>query len=145
MSPSVSIRLLLTQGDERLVELAREGHERAFEALVQRYRRPLLGYCRRLLLRHERAEDALQQGLLQAWLALQDGCVVHDAKPWLYRIVHNCALNALRTSGYDYNTLSESLRGADAPEPAPARLWGPEPATALRARRSPAAPGRLST
>lgn len=116
MSPSVSVRLLLTQSDARLVELAREGHERAFEALVQRYRSPLLAYCRRLLLRDERAEDALQQGLLQAWLALQDGCVVREAKPWLYRIVHNCALNALRVSGYDYNTLSESLRGADAPE-----------------------------
>lgn len=116
MSPSVSVRLLLTQSDARLVELAREGHERAFEALVQRYRRPLLGYCRRLLLRDERAEDALQQGLLQAWLALQDGYVVRDAKSWLYRIVHNCALNTLRVSGYDYNTLSDSLRGADAPE-----------------------------
>lgn len=116
MSPSVSVRLLLTQSDARLVELASEGHERAFEALVQRYRRPLLGYCRRLLLRDERAEDALQQGLLQAWLALQDGYVVRDAKPWLYRIVHNCAMNALRVSGYDYNTLSNSLRGADAPE-----------------------------
>lgn len=68
MSPSVSVRLLLTQSDARLVELARAGHERAFEALVERYRRPLLGYCRRLLLPHERAEDALQQGLLQAWL-----------------------------------------------------------------------------
>lgn len=116
MSPSVSVRLLLTQSDARLVEFAREGHERAFEAIVQRYRRPLLGYCRRLLLRDERAEDALQQGLLQAWLALQGGCVVREVKPWLYRIVHNCALNALRVSGYDYNTLSESLRGADAPE-----------------------------
>jgi RNA polymerase sigma factor (sigma-70 family) len=116
VSPSVSVRLLLTQSDARLVELAREGHERAFEALVQRYRRPLLAYCRRLLLRDERAEDALQQGLLQAWLALQDGRAVREAKPWLYRIVHNCALNALRVSGYDYNTLSESLRGADAPE-----------------------------
>ncbi|MGN6373078.1 MAG: RNA polymerase sigma factor [Solirubrobacteraceae bacterium] len=116
MSPSVSARLLLTQSDARLIELAGDGHERAFEALVQRYRRPLLGYCRRLLLRDERAEDALQQGLLQAWLALQGGYVVHDAKSWLYRIVHNCALNALRVSGYDYNTLTDSLRGADAPE-----------------------------
>src|ERR1700730_6167374 len=115
MSPSVSVRLLLTQSDQRLVELARAGHERAFEALVQRYRRPLLGYCRRLLLPHERAEDALQQGLLQAWLALQDGSQVRDVKPWLYRIVHNAALNMLRRSGYDYATLNETLTGAGAP------------------------------
>jgi RNA polymerase sigma factor (sigma-70 family) len=107
---------LLTQSDARLVRLAGEGHERAFEALVHRYRRPLLGYCRRLLLPSERAEDALQQGLLQAWLALQNGAEVQNARPWLYRIVHNAALNMLRVSGYDYAKLSETLRGADAPD-----------------------------
>jgi RNA polymerase sigma factor (sigma-70 family) len=116
MSPSVSIRLLLTQSDARLAAFAQAGHERAFEALVQRYRRPLLGYCRRLLLSEEHAEDALQQALLQAWLALRAGTEVEDIKPWLYRIVHNTALNVLRISGYDYSQLSESLSGADAPQ-----------------------------
>lgn len=115
MSPSVSVRLLLTQSDARLVELARGGHERAFEALVARYRRPLLGYCRRLLLSNERAEDAVQQGLLQAWVALRAGVEVREVKPWLYRVVHNAALNMLRLSGYDYATLSETLRGSGAP------------------------------
>jgi RNA polymerase sigma factor (sigma-70 family) len=116
MGASMSIRVLLTQGDERLVELAAEGHERAFEALVHRYRRPLLAYCRRLLLSGDRAEDALQQALLRAWLVLQDGCMVREPRRWLFRIVHNTALNALRVSGYDYATLSETLRGDDAPE-----------------------------
>jgi len=116
MSPSVSARLLLTQSDARLVAFARAGHERAFEALVRRYRGPLLGYCRRLLLSQERAEDALQHALMQAWLALRAGTEVQNAKAWLYRIVHNSALNALRVSGYDYCTLSESLTGAGAPQ-----------------------------
>jgi RNA polymerase sigma factor (sigma-70 family) len=116
MSPSISARLLGTQSDARLVAFARGGHERAFEALVRRYRGPLLGYCRRLLLSEERAEDALQQALMQAWLALRAGTEVHNAKAWLYRIVHNSALNALRVSGYDYCTLNESLSGADAPQ-----------------------------
>ncbi len=116
MSPSVSVRLLLSQSDARLVAFARAGHERAFEALVQRYRRQLHSYCRRLLLSDERAEDALQQALLQAWLALRAGTEVGEVRPWLYRIVHNAAVNALRASGYDYCKLSESLSGADAPQ-----------------------------
>jgi RNA polymerase sigma factor (sigma-70 family) len=116
MSPSVPLCLLQTQSDARLVELARGGHERAFEALLQRYRKPLLSYCRRLLLPEARAEDALQQGLLQAWLALRDGSDVRDAKAWLYRIVHNAAISALRRSGYDYVELNESLHGDCAPE-----------------------------
>ena len=116
MSPSVPLCLLQTQSDARLVELARGGHERAFEALIQRYRKPLLSYCRRLLLGEARAEDALQQGLLQAWLALRDGSDVRDVKAWLYRIVHNAAISALRRSGYDYVELNESLHGDRAPE-----------------------------
>src|SRR4051794_23653518 len=42
MSPRIPIRLLAAQSDQRLAALVRDGHERAFEALVQRYRRPLL-------------------------------------------------------------------------------------------------------
>lgn len=112
----IAIRLLQTQSDGRLVELAEGGSERAFEALVNRYRKPLLGYCRRLLLPEARAEDALQQGLLQAWLALEGGAEVRDAKAWLYRIVHNASVSALRRSGYDYVELDESLHGARSAE-----------------------------
>lgn len=116
MSPSITFPLLRTQSDARLLALARGGQERAFEALVQRYRKPLLAYCRRLLLPEARAEDALQQGLMQAWIALSAGSEVRDPKAWLYRIVHNTAISALRRSGYDYVELDESLHGADAPE-----------------------------
>ena len=45
------------------------GHERAFEAIVERYRRPLLRACAGVL-PEARAEDALQQALLAAWTAL---------------------------------------------------------------------------
>jgi RNA polymerase sigma factor (sigma-70 family) len=111
--PSPSLTLLRTQSDERLVELARAGHERAFEAMVDRYRRPLLRAARRVL-PEGRAEDALQQALLSAWTALQRGDEVRELRPWLYRIVHNTALNALRVSGYDYAELHEAVRIADA-------------------------------
>jgi RNA polymerase sigma factor (sigma-70 family) len=101
MSPRISIRLLAAQSDERLVALAGQGHERAFEALVQRYRRPLLRYCRRIGLSDSRAEDVLQHALLQAWLALVRGGQVRELKPWLYRIVHNAAVSSMRRSRDD--------------------------------------------
>jgi RNA polymerase sigma factor (sigma-70 family) len=111
---SPSLTLLRTQSDERLVALAREGHERAFEAIVERYRRALLRGARRVL-PEARAEDALQMALLNAWTALQRGDEVRDLRAWLYRIVHNCALNALRVAGYDYDELQDTLRITDAP------------------------------
>lgn len=116
MSPAVSVHFLQSQSDERLLALARRGHERAFEALVRRHRKQLVGYCRRLLLPEGRAEDAVQQALLQAWVALERGDEIKDARAWLFRIAHNTALNSLRGSRYDYAQLSESLVGAQAPD-----------------------------
>ena len=105
--PSPSSVLLRTQSDERLVPLAAAGHERAFEAIVERYRGALLRAARRYL-PEARAEDALQQAYIAAWSALQRGDEVRDLRAWLYRIVHNTALNQLRVSGYDYAELEES-------------------------------------
>lgn len=111
MSPFVSIRFLQTQSDARLLLLARRGHERAFEALVHRYRRPLLAHCRRLLGSDARAEDGLQQGLMQAWIALQQGAEVRDVRPWLYRVVHNASLNLIR-GRTETAVLEDSLEAA---------------------------------
>src|SRR5215208_3740924 len=114
---SPSVKLLRTQTDERLVALAAAGHERAFEAIVERYRRPLLRHCRRYL-PEARAEDALQQALVSAWSALARGDDVRELRPWLYRIVHNTALNALRSSGFDYEELHDLLTASEVGGPA---------------------------
>ena len=113
MRPSVAI--LRTQTDERLVALAREGHEAAFTAIVERYRRPMLVACRRFL-PEARAEDAVQQTFVAAWKGLRRGDEVRELRPWLYRIARNTALNALRTPGYDVTELQESLRVTEAPQ-----------------------------
>ncbi len=107
MSPNISARLLATQSDRRLLELVGNGHERAFEVLVRRYRGELLRYCRRLGLSDSRAEDALQHALLQAWLAIERGVEVRQLRPWLYRIVHNTAVNHVRRFPEDHRPLAE--------------------------------------
>lgn len=110
MSPRISIRLLATQSDQRLVALAREGHERAFEALVHRYRRPLLRYARRMRLSEARAEDVLQQSFMQSWIALSGGANVRDVRSWLYRIVHNVAVNAMRGPAEAHGELTQAVQ-----------------------------------
>jgi RNA polymerase sigma factor (sigma-70 family) len=110
MSPRISIRLLSAQSDQRLAGLAGEGHERAFEALVHRYRRQLLRYCRGMRLSDARAEDVLQQAFLQAWMAFARGTEVREVRPWLYRIVHNAAINAMRGAADDHSELTEAMQ-----------------------------------
>lgn len=115
MTPNVSTSLLRTQTDERLVALVAAGHERAFDAIVERYSRPLLRHARRMLREDGRAEDVVQAAFVSAWTALGEGTAVRDLRPWLYRIVHNGALNAMKKPG-----------GADAPL-AEAQAAGPGP------------------
>jgi RNA polymerase sigma factor (sigma-70 family) len=114
MSPRISIRLLAAQSDQRLAALAGEGHERAFEALVHRYRRPLLRYCARMRLADARAEDVLQQAFLQVWMAFARGTEVRDVRPWLYRIVHNAAVNTLRGAADGHTELTEAMQAKTA-------------------------------
>ena len=112
VSPSLTV--LRTQSDERLIALTRAGHERAFEAIVERYRRPLLRHGRRLL-PEARAEEAVQQTFVAAWAALQRGDDVRHLSGWLHRIVHNAALNSLRGERDDYAELREWLDAGSAP------------------------------
>jgi RNA polymerase sigma factor (sigma-70 family) len=126
MSPSISARLLRTQSDERLAAAAAQGHERAFEALVVRYRKPLIRYARRLGLGEARGEDVVQQALMRAWVSLQGGAEVRDVSAWLYRIVHNAAVDALRGPCEGYEQLG------DAAGDVAATRANPESAVAVR-------------
>lgn len=107
----MSLVLLRSQTDDRLVALARQGHERAFEAIVRRYRRPLLSTCRRIV-SDALAEDVLQQALVSAWTALRRGDDVHDLHAWLFQIVRNTAISTLRRSGHDPPALLDALTAA---------------------------------
>ncbi len=115
MTPVLSSTLLRTQSDARLMALAGRGGERAFEAIVERYRKPLLRWCRRFL-PEARAEDAVQTTFLKAWVALQEGAAVDELRPWLYRIARNTAIDNARKAGYDYDELKEALRVAPGPD-----------------------------
>ncbi len=115
MTPLFSNALLRTQSDERLLLLVRVGTERAFEAIVDRYRRPLQRYCERALTR-SRAEDVVQQVFVKAWLALRDGTEVRSLRPWLYRITRTTILETAQPPGYEYDELAQSLSAGNEPE-----------------------------
>ena len=107
--------VLSTQSDERLVDLVRAGSEPAFEAIVERYRRALMRHVSRLL-PPERAEDVVQQAFVKAYEAMRRDAAELNLKPWLYRIAHNGALNALRDRALGHAQLDERIDGVERPE-----------------------------
>lgn len=99
---------LKLQNDARLVALTRDGSDQAFEAIVERYRAPLLHYCRRSLDAH-RAEDVVQQAFINSLGALRADDRAIRLKPWLYAVTHNLTVNALEKRGWDHAVLDEAL------------------------------------
>ena len=115
--------VLSTQSDERLVDLVRAGSDPAFEAIVERYRRALMRYVSRLL-PPERAEDVVQQTFVKAYEAMRRDVAELNLKPWLYRIAHNGALNALRDRALVHAELDERIDGVERPDQALERTLG---------------------
>src|SRR3954453_1700851 len=109
------LSVLRTQSDERLVDLAAAGSEAAFEAIVGRYRRPLMAYLRGVLA-EERADDALQQTFLKAHTAILREDQVRNLRAWLYRIAHNTAANLIRDTCRPDEPLHEHVAGVELPD-----------------------------
>src|SRR5258706_14888012 len=107
--------ILACQSDQRLVSLVRSGHERAFDAIVDRYRRPLLRFCRGIL-PESRAEDAVQQAFINAHAALTESDHAVKLKPWLFKIARNASLNMLRQNGWNYDQIPLDFDGVRRPD-----------------------------
>jgi RNA polymerase sigma factor (sigma-70 family) len=89
-------RLLRLQKDDRLIAMMRDGHERAFEVLFERYNTRLLAFCQHMLSSREDAEDVLQEVFVAAHNAILADERDLNVRPWLYRIARNRCLNHLR-------------------------------------------------
>ena len=82
--------------DEELLIRVRQGHAEVFAVLVKRYEGELFGYLRRYLGNDELAEDVFQNTFLQVFLKIQLYEPGRPARPWLYAIATNQAIDALR-------------------------------------------------
>jgi RNA polymerase sigma-70 factor (ECF subfamily) len=84
--------------DEELVELVRSKDQELYRELVKRYQNKLLRYANCLLRNEEAAADVVQEALIKAFVNLQSFNTRKKFSSWLYRIVHNEAINYLKKS-----------------------------------------------
>lgn len=79
-----------------LAVAAGRGEAEAFGVLVERHAPALRRAVRAILLDEEETDDAVQDGVLQAWRAAERYDPSRPFRPWLMRIVVNAALDARR-------------------------------------------------
>jgi len=86
-----------TEDEPLLIRRCLDGDASAFEPLVERYHRPLFRVAARMLGDREEARDVTQTAFLKAYVALPSCDSERRFFSWIYRIVVNECLNALRS------------------------------------------------
>lgn len=86
----------ISEEEKELVRLAMTGDDRGFTGLVRLHQRRAYVIARSIVLTHEDAEDAVQEGFLRAHQALDRFDPSQAFGAWLNRIVANAALDLAR-------------------------------------------------
>jgi len=82
--------------ERALAEAARAGDQVAFGGLVRIHQRRAYLVARAIVTVHEDAEDAVQEGFVRAWSAIERFDPSQGFAAWLNRIVANAALDMIR-------------------------------------------------
>lgn len=82
--------------DERLVEQAKDGNLKAFEALVERYQERIYHTIYGFTRSHQDTDDLAQEAFMYAFKSLKNFKQKSSFYTWLYRIAVNLALNFLK-------------------------------------------------
>lgn len=76
--------------------MSRQGDDRAFEQIVERYSDSLYRFCHGILCHQEDAEEALQTTMLRAYTALRGIERRVVLRPWLFRVARNVCIDLIR-------------------------------------------------
>jgi RNA polymerase sigma-70 factor (ECF subfamily) len=101
MGGSAAVEQAPGAADAELVDKARAGDHQAFRVLVERYQGRVYGMALRVLRNEDAARDAVQDGFLKAYGALDRFEGRSSFYTWLYRIVMNQCLDRRRRDRSD--------------------------------------------
>ena len=82
--------------DEQLVKLTRQKDQELYRQLVKRYQDKLLRYAIGLIQDEDKAADIVQQAFIKAFVNLKGFKLKKKFSSWIYRIVHNEAINFIK-------------------------------------------------
>lgn len=84
--------------DEQIVDLVRTEDKELYLEIVLRYQKKLLRYAINLIQDKSKAEDAVQESFIKAFVNLNSFNIKMKFSSWIYRIVHNQVMNIFNKS-----------------------------------------------
>jgi RNA polymerase sigma-70 factor (ECF subfamily) len=82
--------------DEEIAEKVQSGDRELYAAIIGRYQGKLLRYAGILIRDEDKAVDAVQESFIKAFINLRSFDPKKKFSSWIYRIVHNEVLNAVK-------------------------------------------------
>lgn len=113
--------------DEELMLQVKRGDRAAFNAIMDRYEKPVLNMVYRYLQDYDGAQDLMQETFLRVYKARERYEVRSKFSTWLFQIAVNLCLNERRFRSYRRHDSIEAMAGQEIPrELEDARTLSPE-------------------
>jgi RNA polymerase sigma-70 factor (ECF subfamily) len=97
--------------DRILVERAQAGDDRAFERLVEKYKRRIYYLAYRMTRDHDSADELSQESFVRAYQAMAGFKKDYSFYTWIYRICVNLTINFLKRENHTVSI--DSREGSD--------------------------------
>src|SRR5579864_1167270 len=104
---------LASLSDTELMLRVKTGNDAAFDILIERFRRPLIGFMYRMAHNQSVAEELAQEVFLRVYRSRQTYAAEAKFSTWLYRIATNLGLNHVRDTRAERAQASVSLDEPD--------------------------------
>ena len=99
--------------DAALVKQAISGDERAFKAIIRRYKNPVAQIVYKLVKDKNQIEDLTQEVFIKAFQHLDDFDYEHQFASWLFKITNNHCIDYIRKKRLKVYSIDEQVKTDD--------------------------------
>lgn len=82
---------------QKIIRDTKHGDPKAFRKLLEHYQQAAYSFAFRILANEEDARDVVQESFINIWRKLNTYDINKNFKSWMYRIVYNKSIDALRS------------------------------------------------
>jgi len=82
--------------DEKIMKKVRTSDQELYSVIIDRYQKKLIRYAYNLIKNEDKAVDIVQESFIKAFINLNNFDIEKKFSSWIYRIVHNQAINIVK-------------------------------------------------